>query len=476
MAALPIIVWFRRDLRLADHPALTAAAAEGSPILPVYILDDATPGRFRMGGAARWWLHGSLTALDAELRRYGGALRLRRGKTRDVFLALIAETGATTLYATRGYEPWEAGLDGDIARLCAARGVGFRLFHGRLLFEPETMLSGGKPYRVFTPFFRSCLKAGSPPAPHPVPRAMRFAEARSERLGDWGLLPTKPDWAGGLRAAWVPGEAAAHAKLDRFVGSGLERYAEFRDRLDLDATSGLSPHLHFGEISPSQVWHAVTAATSVGRNERGAEAFLRELIWREFAAHQLFHFPRMASEPLKAAFDAFPWREDQKALRAWQRGETGYPIVDAAMRELWQTGFMPNRARMIVASFLTKHLLISWQTGADWFLDTLVDADLASNAANWQWVAGCGIDAAPYFRIFNPVLQAQKFDPDGDYVRRFVPELARLPAPHVHAPWQAEGTVLADAGVTLGRTYPMPIVDHVKGRARALAAFATIRR
>jgi deoxyribodipyrimidine photo-lyase len=338
------------------------------------------------------------------------------------------------------------------------------------------MLSGGKPYRIFTPFWRALLKAGPPPSPLPAPTRLHFAQAASDRLEDWGLLPTRPDWAGGLRARWAIGEDAAQERLADFMRQHLANYDEDRNRIDLDASSRLSPHLHFGEIGPRQIWHALANTTANGRGERGAESFLRELVWRDFAAHQLFHFPALASAPLKPEFGRFPWREDGAALAAWQKGRTGYPIVDAAMRELWTTGFMPNRARMIVASFLTKHLLLPWQEGADWFLDTLVDADLASNAVNWQWVAGSGVDAAPYFRIFNPVLQGEKFDPGGDYVRRWVPELAQLAAAHIHAPWQTPPLELAAAGVRLGETYPQPIVDHQKARARALAAFAAIRR
>lgn len=475
LAPSPIVVWFRRDLRLADHRALTQAAAAGGQVLPLYILDDVTPGEFRLGGAARWWLHGSLAVLNGELSRRGGGLCLRKGKTPEVLATLLAEAEVGAIYATRGNEPWERDLDDDVAKLCKARGVGFQTFGGRLMFEPEAMLSAGKPYRVFTPFWRACLRAPPPSAPLPIPPAMQFAAARSETLGDWNLRPAQPDWAQGLRATWIPGEAAALARLKTFVAEGLASYADMRDRLDLNATSRLSPHLSFGELSPNQVWHAASAAGARGKAERASEAFLRELLWREFAAHQLFHFPRLAAEPLKAQFERFPWRDDPAGLAAWKQGQTGYPIVDAAMRELWQTGFMPNRARMIVASFLTKHLLLPWQTGAEWFLDTLVDADLASNAANWQWVAGSGIDAAPYFRIFNPVLQAQKFDPDGEYVRRFLPELADLPAPHMHAPWQAPAAILAAAGVNLGATYPAPIVEHGVARARALGAFATVR-
>jgi deoxyribodipyrimidine photo-lyase len=455
---------------------LFEAAEAGRPILPLYILDDETPGQWRMGRASRWWLHGSLESLDAAL---GGKLVLRQGASSRVLADLLDETGASAIYATRGYEPWEQALERAVAAACEARNAAFRLFPGRLLFEPEAIASGdGKPYRVFTPFWKACLAAPPPPPPLPAPKLARFATAKSERLASLELLPRKPDWAGGLRAIWQPGEDAARKRLDRFIENGLARYTDDRSDLGGDPTSRLSPHLHFGEISPNQVWHLVGDAeeTARGKKDRGAGVFLRELGWREFSYHLLEHFPAMVSEPLRPEFEKFPWREDSSALAAWQRGETGYPIVDAAMRELWQTGWMPNRARMIVASFLVKHLLIPWQRGADWFLDTLVDADLANNAASWQWVTGCGTDAAPYFRIFNPVLQGRKFDANGDYVRRWVPELARLPAPDIHAPWEAAPLTLAGAGVTLGRTYPEPIVEHGAARARALAAFKRIGR
>ncbi|HEU0016767.1 MAG TPA: deoxyribodipyrimidine photo-lyase [Methyloceanibacter sp.] len=474
----PIIVWFRNDLRLADHPALAAAAETGAAILPLYILDEATPGRLRMGGASRWWLNGSLASLAKDVQRRGGRLCLHQGKSSDVLAALLAETGASAVHATRGYEPWEPELEKAVASACKESGADFRLFGGRLLFEPEAIVTGGgKPYLVFTPFWKACLAANPPRAPLPAPKRMRFADARSEKLEDLRLLPTQPDWAEGLRETWQPGEAQALARLGSFIQNRLAGYAEDRSRLDIDATSLLSPHLHFGEISPNQVWHAVAHASSANaRADRGAESYLRELGWREFSYHLLQHFPKMPTEPLRSEFSDFPWRNDPGALAAWQKGQTGYPIVDAAMRELWRTGFMPNRARMIVASFLVKHLLIPWQTGANWFLDTLVDADLANNSASWQWVAGCGTDAAPYFRVFNPVLQGAKFDPDGDYVRRWVPELAGLPAPDIQAPWEAPDLVLAEANVRLGKTYPLPIVDHASARVRALAAFATLRR
>jgi deoxyribodipyrimidine photo-lyase len=474
----PIIVWFRNDLRLADHPALTAAVETGAPVLPLYILDNVTPGRWRTGGASRWWLHGSLAALDTDLRQRGGRLCLHKGSAPEVLKALLAETGASAIHAARGYEPWEAELERSVTALCKAQSAAFRTYGGRLLFEPEAIrTAAGQHYRMFTPFWRACLAAGAPRAPLPAPRLIRCADAESDPLASLDLLPARPDWAGGLRETWQPGEAAALTRLASFTERHLARYAEDRSRLDIDATSRLSPHLHFGEISPTQIWHAVTGAAPRGgaMAERGAEAYLRELIWRDFSYHLLKHFPAMISHPLRPEFANFPWRDDAPALTAWQKGRTGYPIVDAAMRELWHTGFMPNRARMIVASFLVKHLLIPWQTGADWFLDTLVDADLANNQANWQWVAGSGTDAAPYFRIFNPVLQGQKFDPDGVYVRRWMPELARLSARNIHAPWQAPELALGAASVTLSRSYPPPIVEHGAARARALTAFATIR-
>ena len=481
-APAPIIVWLRLDLRLADNPALTAAVEAGAPLLPLYILDDVTLGRWRLGGASRWWLHGSLAALDKDLRQRGGRLCVRKGSAPAVLEALLAETSAAAVHVARGYEPWEAEFEHSVTALCNAHGAEYRSFGGRLLFEPEAVRTGaGKPYRVFTPFRKACLTTGAPGAPLPVPELTRFAEAESDPLDSLGLLPVRPDWAGGLLQTWQPGEAAALTRLESFIERHLVRYAEDRSRLNLDATSRLSPHLHFGEISPGQVWHAVSAAASRSgaRAERGvgggAEAYLRELIWRDFSYHLMSHFPAMISEPLRPDFANFPWRDDAHALAAWKQGSTGYPIVDAAMRELWHTGFMPNRARMIVASFLVKHLLLPWQVGAEWFLDTLVDADLANNSASWQWVAGSGTDAAPYFRIFNPVLQGQKFDPDGAYVRRWVPELSGLSAPHIHAPWHAPKLALAAARVTLGKSYPLPIVEHGAARARALAALATLR-
>lgn len=471
----PVIVWFRQDLRLTDNPALGAAAQGGRPIVPVYIRDDDAAGRWAPGGAARWWLHGSLESLAAALAGKGASLVLRSGPAADVLQALVAETRASAVYWNRCYEPFAVARDGKIKAALAARGIDAQSFNAALLFEPWTVRTrSGGPHRVFTPFWRACLARPEPARPLPAPTrlASPAGTIRSERLEDWSLRPTRPDWAGGFRATWSPGEAGARARLDAFLASGVSEYKNARDFPGRQGTSRLSPHLHWGEIGPRQVWHAVRAAAGA---DAGAETLLTELGWREFSASLLHHFPALPEEPLRPEFARFAWAPDRRALSAWQRGRTGYPIVDAGLRELWATGWMHNRVRMIAASFLVKHLLQPWQDGAAWFWDTLVDADLASNAAGWQWVAGCGADAAPFFRIFNPVLQGEKFDPAGAYVRRWVPELARLPDAVLHKPWTAPAGVLADAGVALGRTYPRPVVEHGAARARALAAFAALK-
>ncbi len=472
MPVPPVLLWFRNDLRLSDHAALRAALDSGAPVLPVYVLDDAAPGRWKRGGASRWWLHHSLAALDADLRSRGSRLVLRRGDSRDLIPGLAAEIGATQVFTGGSAEPWARALDRDVAERLAGRGASLHRMRTGMLFGPEAVRSGaGTPYGVFTPFSRACLELGPPPAGPAPDRIPTAAGPASEDLADWGLLPRTPDWAGGLRAAWTPGEAGARDRLARFLADPVRAYAAARDRPDLDGTSGLSPHLHFGEISAPQVWHAARAAEA----GPGGAGFIRELLWREFCLHLLWHHPTLPEQPLRPAFAAMPWRDDPAGLRAWQIGRTGIPFVDAGMRQLWNTGWMHNRVRMVVASFLVKHLLIPWQAGEAWFWDTLVDADLANNAGSWQWVAGCGADAAPYFRIFNPVLQGRKFDPDGTYVARWVPELRRLPARHIHAPWAAPELELQAAGVRLGTTYPRPVVDLDVGRSRALAAFAGLR-
>ncbi|MFN4141842.1 cryptochrome/photolyase family protein [Aestuariivirga sp.] len=469
----PSLMWFRQDLRLADNAALTAAAAAG-PVISLFILDDETPGEWRFGSASRWWLHRSLEALGTRL-----PLVLRRGRPEHVIGDVLALTGASSVHFTRDYAPWSGPLERRVKDACEGAGAACHRYAGFLLHEPEAIRNGaGDPYRVYTPFSKACFAAGEARPQKPVPEFAAWqGKIRSERLEDWGLLPVEPDWAAGFRDHWTPGEAGAEARLEAFIAQGLALYADERDRPDREATSRLSPHLHFGEVSPAQCWHAVRRAqfADPARLDRGAEKFLKELLWREFSYHLLHHWPSIPEKPFRPEFADFPWSGNPGALRAWQRGQTGYPIVDAGMRELWATGIMHNRVRMIAASFLIKDLLIPWQEGERWFWDTLVDADLASNAASWQWVAGSGADAAPYFRIFNPVLQGEKFDPRGDYVRRWVPELSRLPDPFIHRPWEAPQPVLAEAGVELGQNYPHPIVDHGQARDRALAAFQEIK-
>jgi deoxyribodipyrimidine photo-lyase len=471
------LLWFRQDLRLQDNPALLAAMARGGPVVPVYVLDDAGEGAWPAGGAARWWLHHALAALDRGLRARGSRLVLARGRAEAALPALAAATGAGAVYWNRRYEPAVIARDAQIKAALAGEGREARSFAAALLFEPHTVANReGRPFQVFTPFWRRCLEL-------PVAAPVAFTASvlpgpavwpASLELGEFGLLPRRP-WAGGLAEAWQPGEAGAAARLERFVAGALEGYAADRNRPDLDGTSQLSPWLHGGELGPRQVWAAVRART-VAPGE-GARVFLSEIGWREFAHHLLYHFPHTPEQPLRADFTRFPWAEDPGGTRlaAWQRGRTGYPIVDAGLRQLWHTGWMHNRVRMIAASFLVKHLRLPWNLGAAWFWDTLVDADLASNTLGWQWTAGCGADAAPYFRVFAPVLQGRKFDPDGVYVRRWVPELAALPTAMIHAPWDAPADALAAAGVRLGETYPRPIVDHAAARAAALAAFQQIR-
>ncbi|MBI4695209.1 MAG: deoxyribodipyrimidine photo-lyase [Gammaproteobacteria bacterium] len=479
-ARVVTLVWFRRDLRLADNPALVHALAAGRPIVPCFILDDADAGDRAPGGASRWWLDGSLAALARDLAARGSRLVLKRGPAERVLDALIAETGASAVVWNRRYEPWARARDERVTSRLEARGIEATSCNAALLREPWMLATRqGEPYRIFTPF-RTALRARFEPTP-PMPAPDRLPAPRrwpaSETLASLCLLPDKPDWAGGLRAAWSPGETGARARLDAFLDGALLDYRERRDLPGTRGTSRLSPHLHFGEIGPKQIWHAVKThalAETGDTDPPGAATFLSEIAWREFSYHLLHHFPALPDVPLRAGFEAFPWREDGAGERAWQRGLTGYPIVDAGMRELWATGWMHNRVRMIVASFLVKDLLVPWQRGERWFWDTLVDADLASNAASWQWVAGCGADAAPYFRIFNPALQGAKFDPRGEYVRRWVPELAKLRDAQIHAPWEAQPIELAEAGITLGRTYPQRIVDHRLARQRALDAFAKL--
>lgn len=471
------IVWFRSDLRLTDHAPLLAACELGKPIIACYVLDESNS--WRLGGASRWWLHHSLASLASELEALGGRLILRRGSARQVLNDLVTESGATHVHCSAGPEPQEAALEESLRADLEARAIELTYHPGALLFVPDAIYTKkGDPFQVFTPFWKALLALPDPDAPLPAPEQVEFYkdDIHSESLQDFRLLPRAPDWAIEFGETWTPGELGAHSHLEEFLDSLITGYRNIRDLPHANATSNLSAHLRFGEISPRQVWHAVRAHMAQSPPTRpGGEAFLRQLGWREFSYHLLHHWPTLPSEPFRGEYADFPWREDAVALECWQQGRTGYPIVDAGMRQLWRTGWMHNRVRMVAASFLVKHLLIPWQDGASWFWGTLVDADLANNSASWQWVAGCGADAAPYFRIFNPMLQGEKFDPDGAYIRRWVPELSKLPSRYIHEPWTAPADVLEAAGVELGQDYPRPIVDHHAARARALTAYSQLR-
>jgi len=459
------IIWFRQDLRLSDHPALTAAAAYGE-VLPLFILDDETPTDWRWGGASRWWLHHSLESLQKSV-----PLILRQGRADAVLREVIQKSGAKALYFTRDYAPWSAALEQRVKTICDDLGVSCHRHGGFLLHEPEAIRNGsGEPYRVYSPFSRACFATGEPRAPKPVPK-ITYAEQDIDSINieSLNLLPRTPNWAAGFDDHWQVGEQGAQAALHKFIAQGLADYAEGRDRPDQNFTSRLSPHMHWGEISPHQIWSATRAAMAKadGKLDKSGEKFLKEVLWREFSYHLLHHWPALPERCFKPEYENFPWVKDDKALTRWQKGQTGYPIVDAGMRELWATGTMHNRVRMIVASFLIKHLQIDWRAGERWFWDCLCDADIANNAASWQWVAGSGADASPYYRIFNPLLQGAKFDPEGAYVKRWVPELAQVPTEHIHAPWEMS--------VPPAR-YPSPIVDHIKARDRAMAAFEAIKK
>ena len=480
MTAPPSILWFRNDLRLADNLALAAAVKRGEPIVPVFIWSPEEEGDWPPGSASKWWLHQSLAAFDARLRQHGSRLIIRRGPTLATLRALAKETGANAVFWNRRYEPAVLARDAEVKTALRNEGIETESSNAALLQEPWTIQNqSGKPFQVFTPFWRNCLAQPDPAEPVPAPKNL-LAPAKwpkSVALDELGLEP-KINWTDGMRATWQPGEAGATASLSQFLTKAFNDYSEHRNRPDFVSTSRLSPHLHFGEIGPRQVWHGLRRmAAKRGLSEerwRGSQ-FLTEIGWREFAHHLLYHFPRTPVEPLRADFKKFRWHTDAAFLEAWQKGRTGYPIVDAGMRELWTTGWMHNRVRMIVASFLVKDLLLSWTEGARWFWDTLVDADLAQNTLGWQWTAGCGADAAPYFRVFNPISQGEKFDPNGDYVRHWCPELARLPGKWLHKPWQAPPEILGRAGLRIGQDYPNPIVSHTIAREVALEAFVRIK-
>lgn len=472
----PALVLFRNDLRIADNKALSAAAASGRPVICAFILDESAEIR-KAGAASRWWLHHSLESLAAGLRKIGVDLILRQGDMGKIVEAICADSNAAAIYWNRRYATAEAAVDADMKQTLRARGLIAESFDGQLLHEPTRLKTGGgTSYKVFGAFKRALETLGDPRDPVDAPTHLKAWRGKlpSDRLADWALLPSKPDWAGGLRDCWQPGETAAHERLDDFLADQLQGYAEGRDFPGGEVTSRLSPHLAHGEITPFQIMARLSRIRAEAKLADAAK-MRSELFWREFCHHLLFQFPDLANKNFDHRFDRFQWAPNAKNLDAWKRGLTGYPIVDAGMRELWQTGYMHNRVRMIVASFLAKHLLIDWREGEQWFWDTLVDADPASNPGNWQWVAGSGADAAPYFRIFNPILQGEKFDPDGVYVRRFVPELDRLSNKYIHKPWVAPAQELHAAKVKLGASYPVPLIDHQQARARALQAYSIIR-
>lgn len=470
------IVWMRQDLRLTDNPALTAAAKNHTTIIPIYIYDETAD--WPVGGAQRWWLHHSLQALVESFIKKKITLGLYRGDPKKILPTLIERYNVDAIYWNRCYEPAAIKRDTQLKKQLAENySIDVKSFNSSLLNEPwEITNKQGNFFKVFTPYWRTAVQQLSLRDVLAVPSMQQQLKLTSEKLTDWNLLPTNPNWASEFVNYWQVGEQAAQKKISQFVRQKLSSYSRGRDFPDQQGTSLMSPHLHFGEISPVQIWHAAQQAASATKNTAGLDVYLSEIGWREFSYHLLYHFPKLPKNNFRAEFDAFPWLKNKKHLRAWQQGLTGYPIVDAGMRELWQTGYMHNRIRMVVASFLTKHLLIDWRDGEQWFWDTLLDADLASNSASWQWVAGSGADAAPYFRIFNPTIQGEKFDPDGHYVRQWVPELANMPNKFIHHPWDASKEILKQAGITLGKDYPQPIVDHATARKRALATYQKIRK
>lgn len=479
----PLLVWFRQDLRLRDNPALHDALRSGAPILPVYIVDTDAEREWPPGAASRGWLYHSLSSLDESLRKRGSRLLFEKGNARDILLRLAHETGARAVYWNRRYEPAARAQELRIERDFAAAGLKVWIFNATLLHEPETVANKqGRPFQVFTPFWRHCLSLKVASAMNSVPRTISRPPRwpSSLTLGELGIQAesneTEERWQ-----KWQPGEPAALKRLARFVARPIDGYDESRNFPSIDGTSMLSPALHFGEISPRQIWDAVrkrSEESGVFPSSKGAQVFLKETGWREFAYHLLHHFPTTPDQPLRSAFRHFPWAKDPggEKLRAWKEGMTGYPLIDAGMRQLRATGWMHNRLRMICGSFLVKDLRLPWTLGATWFWQTLVDADLANNTLGWQWVAGCGADASPYFRIFSPERQSRKFDPAGEFIRRWVPELGGLNANDIHAPGAVSAEVLRAAGVRVGDNYPRPIVDHAEAQVEALAAFKAMRQ
>ena len=468
------IMWFRQDLRLNDNPALIEANNSGFKILPVYILDDVNSSNWKIGSASRWWLNESLKKLNDSLNNN---LCFMNGDSIKCLSNLINTYNVKSVYFNKCYEPWRIQIDEKIINFLSSKGIKTFLLNGSLLFEPESaMKEDGTPYKVFTPFYRKgCLQnSPEPRIPLEVPKNIKFLKHEELHLEELELLPKK-NWYKNFKDDWSPGENGAREKLNQFLQLGINDYKDGRNFPSKKNVSRLSPHLHHGEISPNTVWYEVKEKAESMDSYRDADHYLSELGWREFSYNLLNFFPYLPKENLQEKFDNFPWEENNELLIKWQKGETGYPIVDAGMRELWITGYLHNRVRMIVGSFLVKNLLLHWHHGQEWFWETLVDADLANNSASWQWVSGSGADAAPYFRIFNPVTQGEKFDPNGDYIKHYIPELKNLNGKFLYAPWKAPTSVLQAAGIELGKNYPNPIVDLKLSREKALAAFEKLK-
>ncbi|MBX2849442.1 MAG: DNA photolyase family protein [Acidiferrobacterales bacterium] len=465
------ILWCRQDLRLLDNPALHHAASKGE-IVPVFVYPDD------LGGASYWWLYHSLSAFSDSLKSYGVDLVLRTGNPVQVLSELATKLKVDEVVWNRVYSPKGIAEGGEVKKKLDKANVLNQSFNGQLLTEPTQIFNKqGTPFKVFTPFWRHCLSIIKPEAMKGIPKLSGVdTKIPSETLEEWSLLPTRPDWSAGLAQRWVAGEQSAQQRWINFLDTVISNYKEGRDFPAQDNTSYLSPHLAFGEISPRQIWFDVQERIAANQiDATNANKFLAEIGWREFSRYLLIHFPHIVDQPFNTKFQEFPWQNNPKLLKNWQKGQTGYPIVDAGMRELWHTGYMHNRVRMVCASFLTKHCLTHWREGMAWFWDTLVDADIGSNTASWQWVAGCGADAAPYFRIFNPIIQGEKFDKQGTYIKKWVPELAELPSKYINQPWTADPMTLQQANISLGETYPLPIVDHALARATALESYQAIK-
>ncbi|NND70464.1 MAG: deoxyribodipyrimidine photo-lyase [Rhodothermales bacterium] len=478
MSDAPVIVWFRQDLRIVDNPALFHAAETDKPVIPLYIHSPDEEGNWSPGAASSWWLHHSLSQLGNSLSDLGSDLVVRSGDALSVLTDLIEKTGAVGVNWNRRYEPMVIARDKEVKKALKKKGVDVSSFKGSLLFEPhEIETQAGGPYKVFSPFWKRSKEHLSREVPLPAPTALRpfSSDVDTEKIESLELLPTI-DWDSGFYEAWDVGENSAMERFGKFIDDAIVDYSKDRNKPGIDGTARLSPHLHFGEISPRQIHHRLLELDEDNLFKRGTgiEAFFREIGWREFAYHLIYHFPETTDTPLYSKFESFPWVKDKNLLERWQKGLTGYPLVDAGMRQLWHTGWMHNRVRMLVASFLVKDLLIHWLEGAKWFWDTLVDADLASNSMGWQWAAGSGADAAPYFRVFNPISQSKKFDSDGDYIRRWIPELAGLSAKQIHEPWLLDEDVLKKASSN-DDVYPQPIVEHSEARHRALMAYEKIK-